>query len=478
MWSRPDPAAIGFADDETVIARGMISSRRLLKELPPGPRAPAVWQTLATGLRPADYLARCRARYGPRFTIRPLGQPPYVVFTKPDDVKELFSLPADVVHPGAGARILEPALGSHSVIILDEDAHLEQRRLLLSALHGEHVQRLSGLMNDLIEREVASWPRERPIALQGPLNDLALEVILRTVFGLVRGEHSDQLRELLAEIMKFANNPLSLMPLPQDGRFAKLGAVAHWHKSIASADQRLFELIRARQVGDRGEDILAMLLEARHLDGSPMSTAEVRDELMTMLVAGHETTASQLAWAFERLSREPAVVARVQEEIDAGVSDDYLTATIQEIQRQRPVLPFATPRLVVQEAEIGGVSYPPGVSLIASPYLLHHDPEVYPNPHAFRPERFLEQPPRTYTWIPFGGGRRRCIGPGFATQEMKLVLRAVLGRCDLAPERKSPEVIRLRSIVLRPARGARVVLSPRVGGAGKPAPGLAAMPVR
>jgi cytochrome P450 family 110 len=213
-----------------------------------------------------------------------------------------------------------------------------------------------------------------------------------------------------------------------------------------------------------------MLLAARHEDDSPMSAQELRDELMTALVAGHETTASQLAWAFERLSREPDALAHLIGELDRGESDAYLTATINEILRLRPVLPNAEPRLTKREVEIGGVRYPPGVALLASVYLVHRDPELYPEPHAFRPERFLDATPGTYTWIPFGGGRRRCLGASFAMQEMKIVLRAVLSRYELLPAGSRPETTRRRSITFSPRREATVILRER-----RPAPASAAV---
>ena len=206
------------------------------------------------------------------------------------------------------------------------------------------------------------------------------------------------------------------------------------------------------------EDVLAMLLAATHEDGSPMSAEELRDELMTALVAGHETTASQLSWAFERIAREPQIQTRLRAEIESEAGEDYMTATINEILRHRPVLPNAEPRLVKQPIEIGGIRYPRGVALLANAYLLHHDPAIYPDPYAFRPERFLESPPGTYTWIPFGGGRRRCLGASFALLEMKIALRTVLERYNLTPVGSKPERTRRRSITISPAGGGRVVL--------------------
>jgi cytochrome P450 len=230
----------------------------------------------------------------------------------------------------------------------------------------------------------------------------------------------------------------------------------------ARADELIFGLIEERR-GEQGggEDVLSLLFGARDEDGQPMTPAELRDELVTALVAGHETTASQLAWAFERIAREPAVQADLHAELDEGADEAYLTATINEILRRRPVLPNAEPRLVKQPVEIGGIRYEPGVVLFASAYLVHHDPAIYPDPYAFRPERFLDRSPGTYTWIPFGGGRRRCIGASFALLEMKLVLRAALDRHELRPASARPEVTRRRGIAFSPSGGGRVILTQR-----------------
>ena len=224
----------------------------------------------------------------------------------------------------------------------------------------------------------------------------------------------------------------------------------------AESDALIYETIDERRA-DGGEaherdDVLAMLLSARHEDGSPMAPVELRDELMTLLVAGHETTASELAWAFERLARTPDVLERLSAEIDSGDGEAYVTATVYETLRRRPVLPNAAPRLVMEPVEVGGWRYEPGVCLIADAYLLHHDPDVYPDPYAFRPERFLDEQPGTYTWIPFGGGRRRCLGASFAMLEMKIVLRAVLAQNELVPP--LPEKRERAAGASRSARGA------------------------
>jgi cytochrome P450 len=434
-------------------------------QLPPGPSVPTVVQMMATWTRPAASLERLRP-YGKRITVRLPFQPPFVMLWDPADIKEVFTAPPDVLHPGEGARILEPLIGRNSVILLDEDEHLEQRRLLLPAFHGERMQRLTGLMTELAEREVASWPTDEPVALHPRLQRVTLEIILRVVFGLEEGPELDRLRDLLTDVLAFTESPLSVLP-PMMRALGWMPRLRRFNAQLRDTDALIFSLIEQRRAelaaggGADRDDILSMLLAARHQDASVMSEQELRDELMTALVAGHETSASQLAWALERLAREPAARARLVEEVDAGESDEYLSATITEILRLRPVLPNAEPRLTKREVEIGGYRYPPGVVLMASAYLVHHDPEIYPEPRAFRPERFLGTSPGTYTWIPFGGGRRRCLGASFAVQEMKVVLRAALRRYEIRAVSGRPETTRRRSITFSPAGGTTVVLRRR-----------------
>jgi cytochrome P450 len=431
------------------------------RQLPPGPRTPTALQSIGWWSRPTAYMERCRARYGKRFTIRLLGQSPFVILSDPDEIKQVFTAPPDVLHPGEGARILEPVIGANSVILLDEDPHMRQRKLLLPAFHGEKMQRLSGLMGELAEREVASWPTGEPIPLHGRLQRLTLEVILRAVFGLQRGAQLDELRDLMTEVLAFGESPLSLLP-PAQRLLAGRGPVGRMERVGARADALIYALIEERrQDSGDGEDVLSMLLGARDEDGEPMSPAELRDELVTALVAGHETTASQLAWALERIAREPGVQRRLHEELDDGSDDAYLTATINEILRRRPVVPNAEPRLVKQPVQIGDIEYQPGVVLFASAYLVHHDAAIYPDPYAFRPERFLDQTPGTYTWIPFGGGRRRCLGASFALLEMKIVLRAALTCYELRSTGGPPEITRRRGITFSPSGGSRVILDER-----------------
>ena len=304
-------------------------------KLPPGPRQPSAFQTIAWWARPISFLERCRAEYGNVFTFRLLGTPPFVMIADPAQVKDVFTASPEVLHPGEGARILEPVVGKRSVLLLDEQEHLSQRKLMLPAFHGEKMQRLVSTMQEIADQETAAWPVGQPIELHSRFQALTLEVILRAVFGLDAGPQLDGLRARLGELLDISAKPATMIPFLQRGKEWE-----RFERIRSEADSMIFDLIDRRRAEDEaGDDILSMLLEARHEDDSPMSAQELRDELMTLLVAGHETTASELAWAIERLAREPGVVKRLHEEIDAGDDDAYVTATINETLRRRPVLP-------------------------------------------------------------------------------------------------------------------------------------------
>jgi cytochrome P450 len=426
--------------------------------LPPGPTTRRLGQMSEWLVRPNVYARRQRERYGDVFTAR-IDPIPWVMLGDPDDVRTVFTAGPTRTNAGEANEILRPTLGSHSLLLLDGDEHMRQRKLMLPAFHGERMAALSGLLEDVTEREVAAWPLDEPVALHPRLQALTLEVILRAVFGLDPGPRLDTIRDALTENLELGNHPASMFPLLQRGR-----RFEEFVQRSNNVDSLLFELIderRAEPDSEERDDVLAMLLAARHEDGSPMSQQELRDELMTLLVAGHETTASELAWAFERLARAPRALRELLDEVDGGNGDDYLTATINETLRHRPVIPNAAPRLTKQPVEIGGFSYPEGVVLVPNAYLVHHDPDIYPDPYAFRPERFLDESPGTYTWIPFGGGRRRCLGASFAQLEMKIVLRAVLSRAEPVPAPDVTEGSRRRAITLSPRRSAVTVLRER-----------------
>ena len=417
--------------------------------------------------RPLGYLERCRRLFGGEFTLRLPAQVPFVMLTDPGDLKQLFTASPEILRPGVGARILEPVFGPGSLLLLDGEEHLQQRRLMLPAFRGDHAQGLAELVDDLAERAVEGWPRERPVALQPLLQELTLSVIIRVIFGETEtGSRLAQLHERVTEVCDYGNrSPLSMIPA---GRVpTRFGPHARFSALRAGADELLFAEIaeRRRGPGERGRDVLSMLLGARRQDGEALTDAEIRDQLMTLLVVGHETSATELAWAFELLCRAPDVVRRLIVEIDGDGDGDYLRATVNEVLRRRPVLPTASPRAVHEPIEIGGRRYEPGVNLVAAIYLVHHDAKLDPDPHAFRPERFLGVEPGTYSWIPFGGGRRRCLGSGLALLEMGSVLRAVLRRSEISPVRRSPELARRRSFAVGPARGAEVILRDRRPGA-------------
>src|SRR3954463_563400 len=301
----------------------------------------------------------CRRRYGDRFTVD-MGPPEgkWIFVTQPDEIREVFTAPADVLHPGEGARVLEPIVGPRSVLLLDEGAHLAQRKLMLPAFHGERMRALVGVMEEVAVAEVAGWRRGATFALHERTQALTLEIILRAVFGLAAGPRLDELRGTLKRLLDLGASPLTLLP-PFRRRLGPLTTWSRFLEARERADALILALVdERRRAGEATDDVLSMLLSARDEDGAPMSDRELRDELVTLLAAGHETTASALSWGFEQLVRAPAVLERATR---AAVDDDeaYLEATVKEILRRRPVLPIAQPRRIKQEVEIGGGGEPP-----------------------------------------------------------------------------------------------------------------------
>ena len=430
--------------------------------LPPGPLLPGPLQTVGWWTRPTGFLERCRRLYGKRFTIRLSAQDPFVMISDPDEIKQVFTAPADVLHPGEGTRILEPIVGPNSILLLDEGAHMSQKKLVLPAFHGERMKGLEGMITEVAREQIASWPRGQSVPMHPRMQALTMEVILAAVFGLRSGRRLDELRLALTEMLEFGLSPLSLLPPAQRAPFG-LGPWAKFIKVRARADELIYAEIedRRNRENDDGNEIIGSLVAARHEDGSPMSDVEIHDELLTLLVAGHETTATQLAWTLERLTRAPEVLARLVEAVDEGDGEPYLTATIRESLRHRPVLLNAAPRTVRKPIEVGGIDYEPRVHLVASAWLVQHDPDIYPEPYAFRPERFLESDPGTYTWIPFGGGRRRCVGASFAQMEMEIVLQELLRETEISTSADGSEVTIRRAITVTPGRGAETVLTDR-----------------
>jgi cytochrome P450 len=404
-------------------------------------------------------LFACQDRYGDVFRLKIAYEGTWVILADPDAVKQVFTGDPRIFHAGEGNQVLAPVLGQSSILVLDEKPHMSQRRLLLPPFHGERMQAYGETMAEVAAAEIESWPSGTPYELRPRMQAITLDIILRTVFGVTEGERTAELRDALRDFLNLSTNPGLLLPLLLLGpeRLRRLGP---FRRRIERVDRLIHREIaerrRARDLEQR-DDILSLLVGARHEDGSPMGDEEMRDELLTLLVAGHETTATSLAWAVERLSRHPQKLGRLRSEVEAG-SEDYLTATIQETLRLRPVISIVIRRLT-EPVEIGGYELPAGVSVTPSIYLMHRNPEIYPEPEAFKPERFLDTPPGAYTWIPFGGGVRRCLGASFAQFEMAVVLKELVRRREIRPADPRPERIFRRAITETPRHNARVVLS-------------------
>jgi cytochrome P450 family 135 len=427
--------------------------------LPPGLPLPMPVQTAIWSRQARRLLFSCHKRYGDMFTVRIAYEGRWVMLADPKAVKQVFTGDPRVFHAGEGNQILATVLGNNSILVLDEKPHMSQRKLLLPPFHGERMQAYAETMGEIAEREIASWPTGTPYKLRPRMQAVTLDIILRTVFGVSDEERMAELREALRDFLDLTTNPRLLLPVLLVGpnRVRSLGP---FRRRIDRVDELIHREIAERRGAadlEQRDDILSLLVGARHEDGSPMGAEEMRDELLTLLVAGHETTATSLAWAVERLARHPRKLERLREEVEAG-EDAYLTATIQETLRLRPVISIVLRRLT-EPVEIGGYELPAGVSVAPCVYLVHRNPEIYPNPDAFEPERFLDNPPGTYTWIPFGGGVRRCLGASFAQFEMAVVLRELVKRHRIRPANPRPERVFRRAITETPRHDATVVLS-------------------
>ena len=430
--------------------------------LPPGPSAPLqvqAWQFLLDEFR---LLERSRERFGDIFTLRIPLLDPLVVVADPGEVKRIFTGDPTQLHAGEGNEVLRPIVGDNSVLLLDEKPHLHQRKLMLPPFHGERMRLYGDAIREITEEEIGSWPEGKVFRAHPSTQRITLRVILRVVFGIEE-------RDRIAEFEDLVTTPLDrgqllvMMPRMQKD----LGRWSPWGRVVDASERTqraILDEIGKRRADPRTaerDDILSMLLGAHDEDGQPMSDQELHDELVTLLVAGHETTATALAWTLERLVRHPAELERLTAEVEAG-EDDYLDAVIKETLRVRPVLNYAM-RKLTRPMEVGGYTVPAGATLGSSIHLIHRRPDIYSDPEEFRPERFLgDGAPDTYSWIPFGGGIRRCLGAAFATYEMKVVLRTVLERCELATTQAPGEKRKRRAITFVPGRGARIVQRPRV----------------
>jgi cytochrome P450 len=411
----------------------------------------------------------CRRRYGPTFVFR---LPPYdiVSLSDPESIRTIFAAKGHEMHAGAVNRVLRVVVGDSSVLLLDGPEHMRHRKLLLPSFHGERMRHYGATMQEITRRAIEAWPAGEAFALHPHAQDITLQIILRTVFGTDEGSQltvlSDQIKRMIAP----AESGGVILPMIYLSGHPEAETRAPWKWLLRDRNRTDKTLRRQialrREEGPTGrQDILAMLLEARDEAGQPMTDRELRDELMTALVAGHETTATSIAWALERILSHPHVLARLKSEVrDAGEVDaepekltslPYLDATIKEVLRLRPVVPLVG-RVLQKPYRLGGYDLPAGTTVAPNIFLAQRNPDVYPEPDAFRPERFLDVQPDPVSWLPFGGGIRRCIGASFALYEMKIVLGTILARCDLELAQPTPARIVRRGITFWPEGGTRV----------------------
>lgn len=421
--------------------------------LPHGPRLPVALQTARWVRRPTAFMTRCQARYGDTFKVEIAREGTWVFVSDPQDVETVFKGDPDVLRAGEGNAVLGPLVGDNSLLLLDGRRHLSERKLMLPPFHGGRMKHYADTMRAVAEEELARWPTGRSFPVWPAMQAVTLEVIMRTVFGVEDAARLDRLRAALRGLLDWTGDRNRLLFLAVIG-LQRTQRVGSFRRAMEAVDRLLMEEIAQRradpELAER-DDVLSLLLQARYEDGRPMADRELRDELVTLLVAGHETTATALAWTFERLVHHPDVLARAREEDDG----EYLDAVIKETLRLRPILPIVV-RKLAQPFEVAGHRLPAGITVVPCIYLMHRRPDVYPDPLAFRPERFLEKPAGTYTWIPFGGGVRRCLGASFALFEMKQVLSTVLPQVELRTEPGAGERIVRRTITYVPEHGARI----------------------
>jgi cytochrome P450 family 135 len=442
---------------------------------PLGPtEAPAI-QTARWLLRPIAFMESCRRRYGDAFSVRFLGfERPLVMLTDPEAIRALYTAHEHGLPPGRSVALL-PVMGPGSVLLLEGQEHLARRKLMLPPFHGERMRSYETTVREVTEREIGSWSGSggRPFALHPRMQAITLEVILKAVFGVTDPERDARLHERLPSLLGDTASPALQFRVLLSRRLGRGDPLASLRELLVEIDELLLAEIAERRSGSdltrpEREDILSLLVAARFEDGAEMSDREVRDQLVTLLLAGHETTATALAWTFDLLLKNPATLARLTAEVDAGEEDSYLRAVISESLRLRPVVPLAGRRLT-SELNVDGLSLPAGTDVTPAIWLTHTRADLYPEPYAFRPERFLEESPTTYGWIPFGGGIRRCLGAAFAEMEMRVVLETILRSRVLSPASGRTERVTRRNVTFSPRNGTLVRSRPRA----TPAPAAA-----
>jgi cytochrome P450 len=427
--------------------------------LPPGPRLPSWAQTLGFIFAPGRFITSAQRRYGDVVTFSTLFDSGFVMVFHPDLVKEVFRGPPTHLRAGEANSLLGPVVGERSVLLLDGQEHIRQRRLMLPPFHGERMRAYEEVMGEAADRAIDAWPVGETFALLPSMQSLTLDVILRTVFGVDEGPRLEELKREIRAMLDPVASRLGVLVLALSGGRFGTGSGERFEDRRRVVDQLIYdEIARRREAPDleEREDVFSMLLLARDEDGEAMTDQELRDELVTLLVAGHETTSTALAWAFELLLRDQRALDRARTAVADG-DDAYLDAVAKEALRMRPVI-SGVGRVVREEPfDLGGHTIPPGVEINPSIAMVHRRPDYYPEPERFRPERFLgDDAPDTYSWLPFGGGTRRCLGASFATFEMRVVIRRVLERAALHAVGRPEKGVR-RGITFVPKHGTRVV---------------------
>ncbi len=462
---------------------------RLIGEAPPSPAGPAPDDGAPVSMPPALMLPRgltalrfsvrqvpllfkARRELGETFSLRFPMRRRYadsetIFITHPDHVRSIFTQP-ELAISTAGESPLRPIVGPNSVLTTVGPTHMRQRKLLLPPFHGEAVERYTQMIADVAEREIGAWPLGETFALAPRMQAVTLDVIMAGIFGVEGdckpGTPEHGLRQMILKLSELTTRPIGqVAELMNIGRDDPVGIVK---PLLARLDRAIYGVIaaaRAKQDAEERTDILSLLLAARDEEGSAMTDEELRDELLTLVLAGHETTANSLAWTFERLLRNPAAYDRLRDEVRSGSDEDsaaYVEATIHEAMRNRPVVPI-TGRRAKAPWQLGEWRLPKNSHILVSVALLHHREDVYPDPFSFRPERFLGVKPGTYTWVPFGGGIRRCLGATLAMAEQRVVLRAIARRTDMEAPDPRPERVLHRNVTMLPAKGAQVVVTSR-----------------
>jgi cytochrome P450 family 135 len=424
--------------------------------LPPGPRLPRTLQAVGWAQRTLPWLEKCQARYGDAFTLRIRHWGDWVVLADVGDIKTVFT-GGEKVGVAVANPLLPPVLGHQSVMLTEEPEHMTRRKIVLPAFHGEALTNDAIMISEVARREIASWPEREPFALWPRMQSISQEVVMRVVFGPRAGDpRLDTLRLHLEGLTEWMNHPRVLPALVTFGP-AWLGRAPGYRRAMRPIEAEALAEVRRRRAEEphARPDIVSMLIAARREDGSQLGETELRDELVTLLTDG--PTSTSLAWAFERMLRNPETLERARREVVEGLGEAYVDSVVKEILRLRTPIPVMVRRLR-EPLHLAGRELPAGTVVAPCAHLVHRDPRHYPEPLRFRPERFLEKPAGTYTWIPFGGGVRRCLAASFAELEMRQVLREVLGSVELRSVDDRNERVRKAAISFSPGEKGLVMV--------------------